>query len=338
MDLWGAVGGHGLCGPSQGCPRSGSPRWPWALAPPGVETRLAAAARWTWQGWCWHQTRWEQPLGCPWGPRNTSWTAEAPSCLRGESRRRATCQPLSWVVSTRKRPADLGMAQLVRLGRSHLLSLHDVPAGAASTRDSAARNRVSVCLGAREAGARPLRPAPFLLEPGGDAWAQGRLGAGWELGARFAWCGEYCECTFCFRGSQDNPEDYRGAPRASLSQVAFPSCGPGCGQGQRVSSVAEGTGGGVHFCRPKRRWRAQEGSQGHSLWPGEPAPSRTLQAAWPQGSQWGHLSQVSSWSLPLITLPDSAIPVETLLNMDALALIIAQIAWGVGGLHCGNPD
>lgn len=257
-------------------------------------------------------------LGVPAGTPQHFLDSRGAQLLAGGSGRRATCQPLLWVVSTRKRPADLGMAQLVRLGRSRLLSLHDVPAGAASMWDSAARNQVSVCLGAREAGARPLHPLHSCWSlagtPGhGDAWARGgssvptlpgvvstasalsvSVGPGTILGITEVPPGlHYLKWPFHL---------------VVLAVVRVRGC----------PLWLRGPAGVFTSCCPQCRWRVQEGSQGPSPWPGEPALSRTLQAAWPQGSQWGHLSQVSSWSHPSITLPDSAIPVETLLNMDAL--------------------
>lgn len=80
------------------------------------------------------------------------------------------------------------MPKLVQLGRSHLFSLHDVPAGAVSTPSSAARNRVSVCLGPRR---RVLGSLSSSIHAG--AW-RGHLcmGVGGSVpagAARFVWRG-----------------------------------------------------------------------------------------------------------------------------------------------------
>lgn len=138
-----------------------------------------------------------------------------------------------------------------------------------------------------------------------DACAQG-------LGARcplvlpaLSGVGEDCKRTSAVVGPRTLLGDWRGTTRASLSQVASWSRGLGYGQGQRLPSVAEGTGVGVlTSCCPLSRCRGQDGARVPFCGLGSlvhPVCSSWRGRRDPRGD---------TCSYPSITLPGSAVPAK----------------------------
>lgn len=255
-------------GRTRGPGGSGSPRWPGGDCSASGGDKARSWCAWAWRGWCCHQMWCEKPLGA---------LGDLLHLLPGEEvgdRPRAPPLPPSpsWFELGRDQLTWDG--KLVYLGRSHPLSLHDVPTlrCASWSREHAEVSRgngVNVSRGrGRQVPSAPSSCAPAGRWWGASAWGWGSVPAGTPL------------CLASVSLSSAPPAavdagmilaDSRGLcrrkrPRLWSRRAVF------------AGSVAEEDVGGAHFL----------------LSPRQPGPAGVLRATRPQGPWGGHLSPASS--------------------------------------------